>query len=420
MNKEDKLRIKELKKEKRYNEIYAEFGQKAYLKNMPSKIQRKELRKLSKEGKFIDIYNKYGEEKYNNYLAKAEYRERKDAKGKFSAIIWDIKRRLGIVSLSTTLAAGTLGSLATGALLEYTDNQSKENAIKYASEIEAYNNKINEYAKEVQSMNLTDVQVFMKVTDDMWGSIKGYKSPEKDLRGYLELDLADEDGYGVCRNMASDVARKLNAINPEYNARTMTVYVGEDGWHHVANVKRNIIEENNTVAEEKNEEEKDTTEDVTEKFDFTKYTGNHEVTLIDIKEDNLILVLDPTNPGIGIYKDGDILMLDGKDNLVSFDSKEYTEAVAIRGGLEGLDNTIVDYIRSFGNSKVDIEEIRNRYGIEAQNRALEEVRQMSLSQQDKFRDEYKVDVNQIDNELDKIEQEREMQKIITNVQQERQ
>ena len=36
MNKEDKLRIKELKKQKKYDEIYVEYGQKAKQKKTTS------------------------------------------------------------------------------------------------------------------------------------------------------------------------------------------------------------------------------------------------------------------------------------------------------------------------------------------------------------------------------------------------
>ena len=127
-------------------------------------------------------------------------------------------------------------------------------------------------------MYLSDIQIFMKVMDDMWGSIQGYKTPEKDIHGFLELDLANEDGYGVCRNMASDVARKLQEINPDYNARTIAVYI-EDGFK-IADIERTVLETNETVQEDSSEEQ----EQNSIISAIQNFVGNHMVTLVDVKE----------------------------------------------------------------------------------------------------------------------------------------
>jgi hypothetical protein len=270
-----------------------------------------------------------------------------------------------------------------------TEKNIKNNAIEYAADIEQYNNKINKYAKEINAMNLTDVQVFMKVMDDMWGSIKGYKTPELNLSGFYELDLATEEGYGVCRNMASDVAKKLNAINPEYNARVMPVGMG-DTYYQIANITRTVLQDNETVSEHEGEEN-ESSPDI-----LSKIFGNHMVTLVDVKEDNLTLVLDPTNPGIGIYKDGDIIMLNpvhdaSSNDKIEYEAKEYTSAVIIRGeGMQGVVDTIKDYFSTYEDANLTFEQIEEKYGLEAQNTALDEVREMSKTEQEKFADSLKV------------------------------
>ena len=204
-------------------------------------LQYEDLRKLKTEGKYEDIYNKYGEDKYNKILSKAMYNEIKQEKGNVKAIFWKLKqilinmlKRLGLYSMIFTISEATLTKL-----------QIEANSIKYENEIEAYDEKINNYAEKIKSMNLTDIQIFMKVIDDMWESIQGYAEPEKDIIGFLELDLATEDGYGVCRNMASDIARKLNEINPEYNARTITVKKSKDENEDI-NEKR--LKENGNIG----------------------------------------------------------------------------------------------------------------------------------------------------------------------------
>ena len=410
MNKEDKLRIKELKKQKKYNEIYAEFGQKAYLKYVPSKEKRAVLRKLKKERGYEDIYNIFGEEEYNKILAKAMYNDIKEAKGTPKALLWRLGHALKLASAETLLIAAT----ASTTLAVASDKEIKDNSIKYENEIEAYNQKINDYAKTVQNMNLSDTQIFMKVMDDMWSEMQGYKAPEKDIYGFYELDVATPEGYGVCRNYASDVAKKLNAINPAYNARTMKVYMGDNERYTIANIDRNIIESNETVREKDNEMNL-SNDEINE---LTEVIGNHAVTFVDVPEDNLIIVLDPTNPGIGIYKDGKIYMQNSRlENGTDFEAKEVVNAF-FSGERGGMEHTIYTYLASFKDSKLTAEEIEAKYGIEAQNRALEEVRQMSASEQDKFREEYKVDVEQIDRAIDEIEEERKLQNNITNIKRE--
>ena len=359
-----KEEIKRLKKEKNYEEIYRKFGSKEYVKNTPSSYRKKDLNKLVKEGKFEDIYGKYGKKVYNNLLSRAKYQEIKENKGRKSAILWRIKRSLKL----TGLYLGIVSSTCTLSLPVMNASTTKENEIKYEKEIKNYDNKIKKYAEEVNELKLNDVQVFMKVIDDMWNQIKGYKNPELDLTGFLELDLASEDGYGVCRNMASDVARKLNEINPDYNARTLVVNMGHDGQYKLADVKRKILEENETVDTDSS------SRDVQNKM--SDILGNHMITLVDVKSDNLIVVLDPTNPGIGIYQNGKIEMLNSvKGNELNFDTRKFTTFITSNGYKDGAES-VIDFADSYQESKLSPEQIEEKYGLDAQNQALKEVRKI--------------------------------------------
>lgn len=380
-----KEEIKRLKKEKNYEEIYRKFGSKEYVKNTPSSYRKKELNKLVKEGKFEDIYSKYGKKVYNNLLSRAKYQEIKENKGRKSAILWRIKRSLKLTGLYLGIASSTF----TLSLPVLNASTTKENEIKYEKEIKNYDNKIKKYAEEVNELKLNDVQVFMKVIDDMWNQIKGYKNPELDLTGFLELDLASEDGYGVCRNMASDVARKLNEINPDYNARTLVVNMGHDGQYKLADVKRKILEENETVDTDSS------SKDVQNKM--SDILGNHVITLVDVKSDNLIVVLDPTNPGIGIYQNGKIEMLNSvKGNELNFDTRKFTTFITSNGYKDGAES-VIDFADSYQESKLSPKQIEEKYGLDAQNQALKEVRKIeeakankNLSDKESFKESLKV------------------------------
>lgn len=381
MDKETKEQIKKLLSEEEYDQIFREFGQKAYKKYVPNKYKKNDLKKLKKEGKFFDIENKYGETEYKKSLVKAMYREIKDAKGTGAAVLWRVKqgtlnvaKKTGLYSLITSMAlAGTISGLISAD----TKESIRENAEKYKEDIDKYNENIEKYAEEFSEKDLSDIQIFMKVMDDMWGNIKGYKNPEKNITGFLELDLADEEGYGVCRNMASDVAKKLNAIDPKYNARIITVKSNLD--YKIADIDRNILETNETVADS-NTTEQSTSGNIKLQKTLQNFMGDHMVTLVDVE--NAIMVLDPTNPGIGVYKDGRIIMLNSPINkdtgLAVSDPTEIATAIAVRGGLDGLGTTISDYDKSFEKLNFSFEELIAKYGLEAQNKALEEVREMYI------------------------------------------
>ncbi len=204
-----------------------------------NKNYKQEIKKLEKERKWEDIYNLYGEDEYDRILNKAMYEEIKEVRGTFRAMLWRFKnimlnmaKFIGIETGFAFLALTTVDSCDTYNII-------KENKEVYESEINAYNQKISKYSEEIRNMNLSDIQIFMKVMDDMWHNIKGYADPEKDIIGYLELSIATEEGYGVCRNMASDVAKKLNEINPNWNARIMCVLVPEEMENlPIADIKR--------------------------------------------------------------------------------------------------------------------------------------------------------------------------------------
>ena len=99
ISKEDKEIIKQLKEEKKFDEIYEKYGRKIYLKNTPYKYKKDDRNQLAKKGRIEDIYLKYGAFKYRRYLPDAKYKEIKKAKGTLSAILYRIKRITSFIML---------------------------------------------------------------------------------------------------------------------------------------------------------------------------------------------------------------------------------------------------------------------------------------------------------------------------------
>lgn len=271
------------------------------------------------------------------------------------------------------MTSGALFLAGSANLINLTNDIYENNKNEYQEEIDEYNEEISSYAQEVKKLNLSDIQIFMKMMDDMWKSIKGYGTPSRDVMFFEELAFSGGSGQGVCRQMASDIAKKLNEIDPKYNARTIAVLMGHDGEYKIAEIERTIIKSNKTVVESTTVKEDKITQigyEIVENI-----LGNHLVTVVDIPEENVTLILDPTNPGIGVYKNGKITMFNSeKQNGAKVVAKEYSNIVTRRGGVQ----TVKDYIHSYTKSTLSMEELEEKYGLEAQNKALNEVRAMEI------------------------------------------
>lgn len=400
-NPERRAHITKLLELKKYEEIYQLYGRKIYNTVISNKYKNKDIDKLISEGRFEDIYVKYGKENYNKRIYDMQAIDVYNETGsKFRSFLNKAKNKLlhrvAPVLLSTSLATATATPFVLGAT---TDSMKNENAIKYAEEIEKYNEKIDKYAEEVRALNLDDTKIMMKVMSDMWAGIKGYGKPKLDISGFYRLDLANEDGVGVCRNMADDVTAKLNAINPKYNARNFIVKIDTEQELNMAKIDRNIIQTNETVAEKETEQnkkdEKETEnkeESVEEGSKFSEtILGNHVVTAVDIPEQNITLIVDPTNPGLGVFKNGKIYMF-SSPNGESLEIKPIGDVI-----LKGTSNTIEvvkDIAKSFLPCELELDELEKIYGTEAQNKALEELKKLEDNNRTTFIEKYKVEGTQ--------------------------
>lgn len=357
-----------------------------------TKEDKQTLKQLLKEGKFEDIYLRYGPKTYNKYLYKFRKREIEEVYGKYSfKTIWNkIKLRSKAILLAMGVGAGTIKTVGIGAItrpvvatIAESEYIKSENEEKYSELITEYEESINAYAENVKKMKLTDLEIFMKIIDDMHKSINGYGTPLFDIEGYFGIDIEQENGQGLCRNIADNIIRKLNAINPEYNARMITVRSNQ-GELEKANIQKNSAENKESKINKFEQLEIKKTildienQDISTKLlgnqDIsTKLFGNHAVIAVDLKEQNVTLIIDPTNLCLGVFKNGKITMFNslGKENPYAMDRKPLHE-LAYRG-LDSID-VPYEYVKSFLNPFLSIEELNEQYGVKAQNEALESAR----------------------------------------------
>lgn len=403
MTKEEKQTLEQLRKEKDYEQIFKQFGQKEFIRNVDKKYKKDDIKKLQKEGKFEDIYLRYGEKTYNKYLRKFKQKEIEDIYGKIS--FQALKGRIRLIGLALLTATGVKYGIEeylqpTIDSAQYTIKNAEAfrevQEEEYKELIQEYENSIKEYADNINKLKLTDFETIMKVQEDMWASIEGYADPELDVEACLGLDIYASK-TGICRNMADDFARKLNAIDPKYNARVCSVKLTEEEViGEMANISKISfdLEEPNKPMYVGLEVDIPNWKEITD--------ANHSIVLVDINEDNLTLIVDPTNLSVGVFKNGKIRVL----NAISEHQENVMERKVWKDFIFRDDISIYDipkeYAKSFIPSKLSKEKIEEKYGVEAQNNALmsaEKKEQEYIYQSSKKEESFKssLQVNSKDN-----------------------
>ena len=390
--KKEKKEIKRLKKEKKYDAIYDKYGQKEFIKNVPDKLKKKEIIGLIKERRYVDIYNKYGIKEYKRYIPAMKnmdkyYEIELKEKNLMPFQTNFIKRKLTKAMIKTSIVITSSIPLLGGVIAYTSLEQIEENKKEYKEQLDKYEDSIKKYGQDINELvnknSLNDLDIFMLVMDDMWENIDGYKTPDKEINGYLGFAL-NEEKKGVCRNFADDVSRKLNEINPKYNARIITTYASGT-LTNMANINQKIIEDNETVYEENTDSQEETQNVSNEKFN--KMFGNHALVAVDshLNGKKITLFLDPTNPSISIAKDGRIVCLNDS-NYKNTRSKKYCNLLmeCIISGKTAIKN-----IKLFDNiTNEEFETLKNMYGILAQNESLDKVICLRQNQKkDEFMDE---------------------------------
>lgn len=366
--KHKKQDINKLVEKQDYVTLYKKYGE---YELFTRKIFRNHIKKLIKEGKYLDILSVYGENEYqkNHYkMKKLDIMSETGKKSKANSyIIKEIVLSGASNLLASTIALGIFYNGGFTLLRNYSYYEALKNNRELLQE---YNYKINNYASYINSLNIEDdLQIVMKVMDDMWNEMAGYKTPKSDYDGLFRLALLNENSVGVCRHIADDMANRLNTINPKYNAKTLTVTFNNDAYkiENFADIERRDLTDHteNTSEEIKDENENN--------FDFTKYTGNHLVCSFNPIGKNYTIIIDPTNPSIGVLLNGKIYMFQTK-NHDGLSFKPLGELIiTIETNITMLK---YDFINSFFIPDTDkyLEELNNNWGLEAQNKALEEIR----------------------------------------------
>lgn len=227
------------------------------------------------------------------------------------------------------------------------------NSKKYEGEITQYNIKIDKYASYINNLNLSDLEVIMKVIHDQWNSYT-YGESKVNIMGYPRLSFVF-DQKGTCATFADDFTTKINEINPAYDAKNLFCYLDDDKFDQNlqrVNINRTCEETSDSSKEEKK-----------------KQYGNHVITALHIPDKNYILTVDSTNLTIGLLHDKTIYLFNNhSDDSITFDEKS--------NYIFSSGDNHVSYESSCYSLDTLVEALDYLYGYEAQNKAYQKVKKL--------------------------------------------
>ena len=254
----------------------------------------------------------------------------------------------GLVVASTVFLSSTF----------YSGIESSKNNIykEHKEEIISYDENLEKYAAKYDTDKMSNMEIIMSVMNDIRSNTRyGINDDIEEINGYGRLVLDDSNDIGVCRHMADKFTTTMNMINPEFEAFNLCVYLNtECKTYTLCNIDRPFYDDvvNN---DEENSNSKN---------------ANHMVTVLKPIGEECFLVVDVTNPSIGVINDGNIYM---------FNTNDYTfiEYRPIAQFIMSINNSFsiankdiaLSYIQN-----IDLDKLNDEYGLENQNKVLENIK----------------------------------------------
>lgn len=346
------------------------------------------MSKLTKQEK-IDIENLENEERYfdlcSKYPKKINYSEIKDFDAemetgdKFKKINYDI-RNLAVYhdfnDLKYKLKKSTIFCLAltTSAFIEITGLLKLEQKKIYLDNketIDSYDDELEKYASKFDSSKMSTLEIIMTVMNEIRSNTEyGFDYNEEELGNNFRVVLNDNNKVGVCRHMADKFTTIMNMIDERYEAQNLAVYLNQKTKNFImCNIEQPASEEYQKELKNSKTEENETEDNDTK-------LANHMVTILKPIDCNYYLVVDVTNPSIGLLNNGKIYMFnysENDDNSKNNDYIEYrpfNEYVMDPYSFVKINNEIL--LSYFQN--INIKELNNLYGLENQNKILKKIK----------------------------------------------
>lgn len=331
--------------------------------------KKEEAKKLIAKGHFDLARQQYGKRIYKNALIDLTYNEIKEVQGKKAAIRYKIGNLLRFTTVNT-LSILTSGYIGMQGLTLYGITARKQaNAVKFEKEIDEYNSKLDEKAKYFASFELSDLELMMAITIDMYENTEGYGYNENEIDGYLGVSMTNGNNpHGICRNMSyygADLINKIAKIKGKnYNAR---VVCGKADFENLELADPSILKTRN------NEESENDDGNFIPIFSFD-VSSDHDVIALDVENERLPIIWDITNTFYAQREEkNEIKSFNNKNKFKeagTIDINEFVSFISAGDGFDPIPYIVDDYLKGSKETGFTDEEIEKMYGIEAQRNAI--------------------------------------------------
>lgn len=240
--------------------------------------------------------------------------------------------------------------------------EKKEYSIQIKNRDEAYQKDAYEYK------NLEGLDIPLKIMCSMYENGVEFDNTnlfDRNLRP-TNMNLAVFcTGKGVCKNFSSDLSDRMNIINPDFNAVMVPTFLSNKLY--LNNILK-IIDKSydGTFVDDLNE--------IIPSFSYSNESNglletNHAIVLFEYE--GIIYYADPTNPHIGVVKDGNCYEFCNGEWFMTNDIKALFDCLAFDDKL--VSQTLEYLIKSYKNIQLD-DELGNKISIEFQNQELENMK----------------------------------------------
>ncbi len=224
--------------------------------------------------------------------------------------------------------------------------------------IKEYDNNLDEYTKQFDINKMSTMEIVMTVMNDIRSNTYYCEDAKlMDVVGYYRLDLNDENKFGVCRHMADKFTTIMNKIDSRFDAHNVAVLIANTTDFVECNVKK--LEDDGTYEY-----------NVLPVFKRKSMKADHMISILKPIGENYYLVVDVTNPSVGVLKNGKIYMF----NTQRYNTFEYKPISQFYITLDKDFGTVnLDFLLScFQN--IDLEKLNDEYGLDAQNETLAKIK----------------------------------------------
>lgn len=342
-----------------------------FLSSEKSKLKKEDIQKLEKENRYYDICEKYPSS--CNYKKMMNFESLQETGKKYNGFVFNIRNLFKYKDIknikSSACKAILYGNVAIASCLSFTSIALEKNVEKvYETNkeiIDEYDKNLEEYVANIDTSNMDDFEIIMTVMNYIRSNTQyGFDYDVDEITNYSRLVLNDQNNIGVCRHMTDKFTTIMNLINPDYEAHNLYVDLNNNcDTLETCNIEQPISQKFiEDVASGDNNIEQSSIEN--------KIMGDHVVSILKPIDANYYLVVDVTNPSIGVLKDGKIYMFNSND----YSFIEYRPIIQY---ILNINNSFADVNKDFILSNfqnVNLDKLSKMYGLEMQNKVLEKIK----------------------------------------------